>query len=208
MSNIAIPKMVVFDLYGTLIKFGVMHHPFRQLLKWARDQGRSVDENDARRLMTINSDFFELPLHLGIHAPQELLTQLKLQIEEELASLSLYDDVIPTLHALQQRHIPVAICSNLAQPYGEIIDRLLPQFNFRRYLSYEIGFIKPDEQIYQNIVEDAGVSCDEILFVGDTFEADYVGPIKSGFKAFHLTRNQPKQNHTIVNLKETISLFR
>ena len=39
---------VTFDLFGTLIKFGVQHHPFRQLLKWARENGRQVLPDDAR----------------------------------------------------------------------------------------------------------------------------------------------------------------
>lgn len=26
------PQLIIFDLYGTLVKFGVMHHPFRELL--------------------------------------------------------------------------------------------------------------------------------------------------------------------------------
>lgn len=42
MRSASIPKLVIFDLYGALVKFGVMHHPFRELLKWAREHG-SVD---------------------------------------------------------------------------------------------------------------------------------------------------------------------
>jgi FMN phosphatase YigB (HAD superfamily) len=73
MKNTKHPKTVIFDLYGTLVKFGVMHHPFRQLLKWARDNGRKVRADDARQLMTTNGDIFMLADHLGIKAPQEIL---------------------------------------------------------------------------------------------------------------------------------------
>jgi hypothetical protein len=27
------PRLIVVDLYGNLISFGIMHHPFRELLK-------------------------------------------------------------------------------------------------------------------------------------------------------------------------------
>ena len=47
-------KYVIFDLFGTLVKYGVQHHPFRQLLKWARENGRPVKADDARTIMTTN----------------------------------------------------------------------------------------------------------------------------------------------------------
>lgn len=108
MGRASIPQMVVFDLYGTLVKYEVMHHPFRELLKWARKHGRQVRDDDARQLMTINADLFQLSLHLGIQAPDDLLTQLQQLIDEELASLTLFEDVIPILTKLQSLSIPVA----------------------------------------------------------------------------------------------------
>ena len=77
MKNSEFPQIVIFDLYGTLVKFGVMHHPFRQLMKWARENGRNVKEDNARRLMTFNGDILTLADHLGIKAPQEILFQLQ-----------------------------------------------------------------------------------------------------------------------------------
>lgn len=53
-------KLVIFDLFGTLVKYGVMHHPFRQVLKWARDNGRCPEPDDARRLMTVDGKLTKL----------------------------------------------------------------------------------------------------------------------------------------------------
>lgn len=200
------PKVVIFDLYGTLVKFGVMHHPFRVLLKWAREQGRAVRDDDARQLMTIDADLFHLARHLGINAPKEMLAQLQSQIDDELASLTLFEDVIPTLEKLQSLRIPFAICSNLAQPYGVVIDRLLSQMKLHRFLSYEVGFIKPEPLMYQRILMDLRVKSTQCLFIGDTFIADYEGPIKNGMQARHLTRDYPPANHTISNLEAVITL--
>lgn len=76
-------KLVILDLFGTLVKYGVMHHPFRQVLKWARDNGRRPELDDARRLMTVDG---KLTAALGISAPVWLLEQTQLQIQEELAA--------------------------------------------------------------------------------------------------------------------------
>lgn len=114
-----------------------MHHPFRQLLKWARENGRKPKPDDARTLMTVNGDVPALVAALGIDAPDALLKQIQLHIQEELDSLTLYDDVIPTLSALRNYNIPIAICSNLAFPYGAAVDLLLEEHSPIRGLSYE-----------------------------------------------------------------------
>ncbi len=207
MSNSTSIDLVIFDLYGTLIKFGIMHHPFRELLKWAREHGRQVKEDDARNLMTTNANIFQLALHLEIQAPDDLLIKLQQSINEELASLTLFGDVIPTLTKIQSLGIPIAICSNLAQPYGDVINRLLSQFEFLRFLSYEVGFIKPEQEIYQKIILESGFSSESCLFVGDTFIADYDGPIKNGFQARHLVRNQKSGGYQISTLSEILELI-
>lgn len=207
MSSNNKPAVVIFDLYGTLIKFGVMHHPFRALLKWAREQGRPARGDDARQLMTIDADLFHLARHLGINAPEDMLAQLQSQIDDELASLTLFEDVLPALEKLQSLRIPIAICSNLAQPYGAVIARLLPQVRLTQFLSYEVGFIKPEPQMYQRIVTDLRVESSHCLFIGDTFIADYEGPIKNGMQARQLTRSQQQENHTLVSLGGLIELL-
>lgn len=199
-SNTEKPKVVIFDLYGTLVKFGIMHHPFRLLLKWAREQGRVARGDDARQLMTIDADLFLLASYLGINAPKDMLTLLQSKIDEELASLTLFDDVIPTLEKLQSLRIPVAICSNLAHPYGEVLDRLLPRMELHRFLSYEVGFIKPEPQMYHRIVTDLCVTSAQCLFMGDTFIADYEGPIQNGMQARHLTRGRSLESQTLSDL--------
>lgn len=201
------PALIVFDLYGTLVQFGIKHHPFRKILLWAREQGRSPQPNDARRLMTADKDCAEMLATLGIFPPANMLAQLHQEIQEELASLTLFDDVLPTLDALANQEIPLAICSNLAKPYGVVIDKLLPQFDFARHLSYEIGAIKPDREIYESIVAGTGLAPGQILFVGDTSLADYEGSIQFGFRARHLVRGQTSGSNTIASLTEVLRLL-
>jgi HAD superfamily hydrolase (TIGR01549 family) len=200
------PALIVFDLYGTLVQFGMMHHPFRKVLLWARQQGRSPQPDDARRLMTADKDCGELLATLGIFPPANMLAQLHQEIQEELASLTLFDDALPTLDELANQGIPLAICSNLAKPYGAVIDKLLPQFNFARHLSYELGAIKPDREIYESIVAGTGLAPGQILFIGDTSLADYEGPTQFGFRAKHLVRSQPSGGNSIASLTEALPL--
>lgn len=198
-------SLVIFDLFGTLVSYSIMRHPFLQLFKWARKNGRVPRSDDARRLMTINGDVQALAMALGLSAPAYLIDQAQKHIQEGLASLALYDDVKPTLAYLQDHDIAFAVCSNLAFPYGEAATRLLSDFQFTRCLSYEVGFIKPEENMYRYLINTANVHPAECLFVGDSLPLDYQGPIQAGMRALHLVRNQPiKNEHSINSLTEVL----
>lgn len=139
---------------------------------------------------------------LGINAPHSLLYQLQTKIEEELQSLTLFSDVIPTLSRLESLGIQIGICSNLAQPYGVVIDRLLSKFDAHKFLSYEIGYIKPDPEMYRHILDHTGWHSGNCLFIGDTFLTDYEGPTNSGFKARHLIRGENAKGYVIGGLSD------
>lgn len=200
----ATPSLVVFDLYGTLVRFGIQLHPFRKILKWAREQGRVPTPDDARLIMTIDATTETILHRMGINPPDAMLDQLHEEIEQELSSLTLFEDVKPTLTRLDQRGIAVAVCSNLAKPYGAVIDRLLPEFTGRRCLSYEVGAIKPDPAIYNLLIKDTAMDAQSVLFVGDTRLADFEGPRQHGFDALHLERDTPKETGSIRTLTSVI----
>lgn len=200
------PKLVIFDLYGTLIKFGVKHNPFRKVLQWARQQGRSPGPGDARFLMTRSEDPAELFSAMGIVPPTQMITQLQIDIEQELASLALFEDVIPTIRQLSDWHIPIAVCSNLAKPYGAVLEQLLPDVPLLKCLSYDVGYIKPEREIYQWVVDRAKVDPAQCLFVGDTLLADYEGPTQFGFRAKHLIRGTKCSTETIGSLADILAL--
>jgi len=195
---------VTFDLFGTLINFGVQYHPFRQLLKWARENGRPVRSDDARTVMTINGGFEAISRELGINPPNDLLRKLEEDIARELSSLALFDDAMSVISSLQSRNIRIAVCSNLAQPYGAIINTLLSDVDVELFLSYELGTIKPETQMYESILQRFNCAPDECLFIGDTYDADYVGPISVGMRALHLARKGVTQPYQIRSLNELL----
>ncbi|MGG1664227.1 HAD family hydrolase [Brevibacillus sp. NRS-1366] len=53
----------------------------------------------------------------------------------------------------------------------------------RVFISELIGYHKPDPRIYSTVVEQLGVQSKQVLFVGDTWEADVAGPMDAGFSA-------------------------
>ena len=193
-------ELIVFDLFGTLIRFGVKRHPYRKILPWAKEHGRRPRPDDARQLMTIDMQPEAVFKQLDISPPSELLAQFYVDVAEELDSLTLFEDVEVILNRLVQAGVQIAVCSNLAQPYGAVVDRLLSQFDLIRCLSYQVGCIKPDDEIYAWLVRESGVPKEEVVFVGDNLVADYEGPTSFGFKAFHLVRGVQSKGHVIGSL--------
>lgn len=200
-------ELIIFDLYGTLVQFGIKNHPYRKIMKWAHELGRAPKPQDARSLLTLDYEPADAFSAIGIEVPTFMLSQLQAEIEEEIQGITLFDDVIPVLTQLTSSGIPMVICSNLAKPYGCVINTLLPDFKFIKCLSYEVGYIKPEKAIYEWITSRSSFTPEQCLFVGDTLLADYEGPRQHGFQARHLIREGNSSNETIKNLTEILSLF-
>lgn len=56
------------------------------------------------------------------------------------------------------------------------------------FISEEIGFEKPDDRAFQAVIRHWGVSEDQIIFVGDTYDQDIVGAVSSGLKTVWMNR--------------------
>ena len=87
---------------------------------------------------------------------------------------------------LREQRLKLALCSNLASPYGVVIRHTLPDYPDAEVLSYKVGAIKPEPAIYARVIEGLKVAPDKVLFVGDTVKADIEGPRAADMKALHV----------------------
>ncbi|MNV81455.1 (S)-2-haloacid dehalogenase 4A [compost metagenome] len=126
---------------------------------------------------------------------EENLLALETELREEIQSITLFADATSTLIALKDRGIKIALCSNLAAPYGPPVLNLLPVRPDFCAWSYEACAVKPQPEIYQYLCD--GIACrpDEILMIGDTVDADMIGPRKFGIHGYHLNRHPATGNH-------------
>lgn len=192
---------VVFDAFDTLCEIGDPHHPFAEL---ARASSRQVDARTA--LMTRPLGIRQAAEHLDSSGID--IAELEQRLQIELASIRLFDDTIPTLTELKRRGIKLAIASNLAAPYALPLLKLLP-FQLDAYAwSFEIGYLKPQAEIFEWVTSRIGVPAAATLMVGDTYKADYVGALNAGLQARHLVRppNSPSGGTMIQSLTEILDL--
>lgn len=190
------PSVIAFDVFGTLVEIGERRSPYKKLMKWLKENGRKPEPDDARFIMSTNSNLREFTALFGMNIPESLMQEIQADLDADLRSISLYPDTIFTLEKLKKLGFKVAICSNLAMPYGKPVSALLPTLDAYAW-SYEVGAIKPEPPIYQYLVDQLECRTNEILFIGDTPSADFSGPSDFGMHARLIDRKNG-QNFTDI----------
>lgn len=167
-------RAVCFDAFGTVIQRGERHRPYRLLRT-------PISADD---LMSRNVTIEQLFEERGQVAD---VAEAVARVQAECASCTLYPEVSEVIATLKSRGIKVALCSNLAHPYGSVIHRLLPGLD-AAVLSYEVGAIKPQPKIYQAVCVSLGLDAGQVFFTGDSADCDRDGPMAFGMQAAWLDR--------------------
>lgn len=196
---------VVFDVYGTLLSMPEARNtPYLSLFRWLKATGRKPSSADSSWVLKQNMDFQELAVSLG-NPPDELLSQWTFDLEKDLETISVFEDVKKTIENLLCRGIKIAICSNAAFPYSKPFQKLLGAYDIQQVWSFEVAAVKPESAIYDQCARVLSLPFSEILFVGDSIEADFHGPTAIGMGAKLLQRDQLSDNgRHIKNLLELI----
>ncbi|WP_454696565.1 HAD family hydrolase [Achromobacter aegrifaciens] len=202
-------KAVAFDVFGTLVRIERPTRPFRKLVRLLHEAGRRRQSDDGVRAMSNAIDLRQTASLFGGMVSEENMRALEADLLEEIQSISLFADAAPTLTALKDRGIKIALCSNLAAPYGPPVLDLLPlQPDFCAW-SYEAGAVKPQPEIYRYLCD--GIACqpEEILMIGDTIEADMVGPRQFGMHGYHLDRHATatRSTESVDSLNDVLTIL-
>ncbi len=140
-------------------------------MKWLKDNGRQPQPDDAKFIMSHNLNLAELAKRLAVNIPDQFLQELEHDLDKELRSIRLYEDTLSTLEELKKLGFRLALCSNLAMPYGKIVS-LISYLLLDAYAwSYEVGAIKPESKILSiTLIDQSTMSCQAqtVLFIGDT----------------------------------------
>lgn len=138
----------------------------------------------------------------AITGQDDLLSRLFLRLWEDFSSARhwrTFDDVAPTLQALQANDLRVVVFSNADGRFHRVLKELeLRDFFESVFLSAEIGTEKPHPDAFQTVGAELGVAPGEILHVGDSRRADFEGAQAAGWAALHLDRDALASTETTV----------
>lgn len=187
MSNV---NAVIFDAFGTLLKTQGGRHPYRELIKLGRFNGRRPQQDDIHRILCNPWTLRQTAQALGINATEHEIQLLEKVLEEETASINPFEDADEALTILIEHGFKVAVCSNLAAPYGSAIYRYFPALDAYA-LSYELGAVKPSPAMYKHCLEVLGTSAASTSMIGDSLSCDCDGPKSVGITGHYLDRLNP-----------------
>lgn len=206
-------KAVFFDLYHTLVRY---EPPREELQARAfKEFGIEVSPEVFRRPLVIADEFIyqeiarsslsqrskEEQMALWVQYERILLKEAGIEADEPLIlgllgkmrqfdmKLVLFDDVVPVLTELKDRGLILGLISNVDRD----ITPLLKQLGLATWLqvvvtSQNAGFNKPQPEIFQEALKQAGAQAWEAMYVGDQYQVDVVGANRVGMKGVLLDR--------------------
>ena len=195
----SVVRVILFDVYGTLVKIHDKRAPFRQLIQIGADQGRKPCAEDAEILMGQPVGLLDAAELLGIRLMDADRERLERDLHAEVASIVPFSDTLRALDELKNRGFKIGLCSNLALQYAAPVLSALPRALDAYIWSFDAGAIKPDPAIYAHACRQLCCAPGDVLMVGDTVEADVDGPRSFGMQAILLDREQR------LNLKNSLS---
>ncbi len=224
-------KAVFFDFYYTL---GVWGLPLEDSLQKIADryqfeidwelyakavqhlfaEASDTDPTNHSLLETLDKiveSYCEFTRNLGVQEHADQMAWELLQAGHSLFAAnvaSLYNDTIPTLQRLQDEGYKLAIVSNWDTPLDPLAERL----GIAKYFDVitashdtRVRSAKPDSHIFEYTLNAVGVSAEETVHVGDTFEADIVGARDVGIRPILIDREGTQHgrwHETIRSLTE------
>ncbi|SED72954.1 HAD family hydrolase [Pseudomonas coleopterorum] len=204
---------VIFDAFGTLARITRPIHPYGQLLREGKRQGRKFRPDDMQTLMTHRLCISEAAARFGIKLTPDRLGFLEQALKAELASIEPFPDALEAIAMLGAAGMRTAICSNLAMPYGPAIQQIFPNLDGYGF-SYEMGAMKPSPIIYRHTCDLMGVrpgddfgSHGRVVMIGDSVRCDRDGPRRCGISGFLLRRERAERFSSLTDFAQVVLAY-
>ena len=186
---------VIFDAFGTILRIDQRTNPYLQLFREGRRQGCSLGPEAIHQAMTMDLSLDDFAARLGIMLSPRSREELNRALQLELDSTTPYGDALKCIALLQGAGVQVGICSNLAAPFGRIVEELFPKMDGYAF-SFKLGIMKPDPAIYHAVCSQMNVSPGHnfsagqgrVLMIGDSQRCDRDAPRAIGIMGLHLDR--------------------
>ena len=200
-------KIVSFDVDGTLVTLDFSYCVWFEAIPRVYAEKNGLEVAEARR--TLKEEYDRIgdqrlewyDIHywfrcLDLGDPQQVLTNCTNVI-------AYYPDVIETLASLKPNFRLIAASSSPREFLDYILRDIEPYFE-RVFSSISDLCQLKSADFYLHICQETGVSPQEIVHIGDSWQLDYLFPRQVDIQAFYLDRKGQNQNHqhTLASLTD------
>jgi putative hydrolase of the HAD superfamily len=189
--------------YGVELEPDQLDSSFAEAFKSAKKKG-SIEDPEKREweywrsiVAGVLEDLAELPENFD-----DLFSDLWTEFAKG-SRWKLNPDARATFDLLEARGISCSLLTNWDQRVRRVIrDHNLESRFAQLFISSEVGFEKPDRQLFDFVATKMELSPNEILHVGDHLNQDYLGACNAGWNALLLTRKRThnSDSRTIARL--------
>jgi REG-2-like HAD superfamily hydrolase len=198
---------IAFEEYGVKVEVEALHGALRRAYHhggYGFEAGfEPTEETSFARTMQIDGAALA---DLGLEPMPEAFFRRLSELFMLTANWHVFPDVAQALAALQERGLVVGAVSNWVWQLPELLHTLdlVKQFDFIA-ASSRVGFEKPHPEIFNWALEQAKVSPDEAIHVGDHLDADVAGAQGVGIQAVLIDR---RERFTKADVPEGVPLIR
>jgi HAD superfamily hydrolase (TIGR01549 family) len=205
-------KVIIFDLWGTLLENGIFPSPARQTKKILGlfDMGfGEYIETFEKAFMTKNFSnlkeaftnvFEEMGVDPEPYNREERLIGLW---NKNKLFVKPYDDTFEVLKDLRKKY-KIVLLSNSPFYTSETLEK----FEFDKYmdsihLSYDSGLLKSDKKSFELVLKEFKIKPEEALMVGDSIESDMDGAKSAGIPGILIDRRDKRSfKNKVLSLTE------
>ena len=210
---------VCFDLYSTLVHEDPANPFYRDvadalridLERWIPAYRKRGKDSMAGRLSDMSERVRVSAEDSGFHRPRdEVAAAVEAAFPSFVRSVRVDPQAADLLGHLRDRGSRLALLSNASSYSEEILDRVGLRDPFDAViLSYRVGLLKPDPEIYQLALTGLGLPAEAVTFVGDGGDRELSGARKVGMRTILVDRNLPHSesakadaDHVVADLAE------
>lgn len=204
------PKVVLFDLWRTLY-LSLDKEPIKDLQEILEHNMQAgahghweVELDPAFLRLCLTTNICDPAVFLnhvagvfGKAVPAQALERFQAILDREVLNLARYEDVDETIGGLKEKGYRLGLVSNLwAFPERRIfVDNSFGDNFEHRIYSFEVGYRKPEPEIFLEACKRFGVAPGDCLMVGDHPEADIKGSLRVGMSAALIDRPGEFRGH-------------
>ncbi len=203
-------KVIVFDLYNTLIEIKESNHFFLELFKLSQN---GFNLNLPEYFNLVMTKDIENIINILPSEFKELFDKRSILLEKEINSVVVYKEVFKVLEDLK-KDFRIFLISNLASPYKiPVFENNLNQYFEGMIFSCDYGILKPNEKIFREVEKLTKHEANEIVMIGDSLKSDILGAQHIGWRYLKVNRHSNlSKDYEIKSLNEikkrlTMNLF-
>jgi putative hydrolase of the HAD superfamily len=210
-DSIGIHYLKVFNKYGFDYPISGLNIIIKNT--WFNNRNKYLNaENDYQTSIEQEKDFWinfvkEVCQSCNINYSNQLLEEVYFEFSKA-ETRNPMPDAINVLEYLKNNNYKIGIISNHDLRLKNVLSELgLYEYFDYFFVSATLGYKKPSEKVFSKVLELTNFNKDQIVYIGNSYDLDYLGAKNAGWKALLLgDNNQVDLKHRILKLGSLITL--